>query len=323
MKFASTLAVVTGLITSVAAHGPLLGRDEVLRRADMSKRCEGAVAHFNKKRMAKRTEERQEDVSTPYYSSIQNQTCILTPEVIMGPYVWPESQFVRSNMTEDQPGVPLSLDVGVMDMATCEPLPDAMVSLWQANATGSYSSFTKLNPNLSFGQLLRSLNLTHVEYGVTDLHTDDTTWLRGMSPTNKEGMMQMDTIFPGFYAGRTIHIHSQVYTNYTLLPNGTISSGNLVNTGQMYFDEELIEQMMALQPYASHTQIERVTNAKDTHYAEGFENGWNPVISVIPMNEEDRTKGMIGYITLGIDTTDLNRPPNFIEPASPLPSSIA
>lgn len=32
-------------------------------------------------------------------------------------------------MSEDQPGVPLTLDIAVLDMATCEPLPNAMVSL--------------------------------------------------------------------------------------------------------------------------------------------------------------------------------------------------
>ena len=224
-------------------------------------------------------------------------------------------------MSESQPGVPLSLDIGVIDMSTCAPLPDVLVSLWHANATGSYSSFTELDPNLSFGALIQSLNLTGpVEYGVTDLHKDNSTWLRGMAATNEEGMMEIDTVFPGFYAGRSIHIHSQVYTNYKLLPNGTISSGYLVNTGQMYFDEELVEQIMSLQPYAQHTAIERVTNAKNTHYVEGFENGWDPVVEVVPMDGEDLTRGMIGYITLGVDTTALARPPNYIQPASPLPS---
>lgn len=69
-------------------------------------------------------------------------------------------------MSENQPGVPLTMYIGVLDMATCEPLTDVMVSLWHANATGSYSSFTALDPNLVFGDLLASLNMTRdqVEY---------------------------------------------------------------------------------------------------------------------------------------------------------------
>lgn len=112
-------------------------------------------------------------------------------------------------MAEDQPGVPLWLDVGLIDMATCEPLPNALISFWHCNATGSYSSFTGLSPNTGFPFLLQELNITDFEIGVTDLHTDDTTWLRGMWPTNENGMMEMRTIFPGFYVERAIHIHAQ------------------------------------------------------------------------------------------------------------------
>ena len=48
-------------------------------------------------------------------------------------------------MREDQISVSLWLDVGALDMATCAPLEDIMVDLWQANAPGSYSSFTGLS----------------------------------------------------------------------------------------------------------------------------------------------------------------------------------
>lgn len=214
-------------------------------------------------------------------------------------------------MSEDQPGVPLVMDIGVLDMATCEPLTNVMVSLWHANATGSYSSFTALDPNLEFGDLLTTLNMTRdqVEYGVTDLHTDNTTFLRGMYPTDSEGVMEMKTIFPGFYAGRSLHVHSQVYTDYTLFPNGTISSGNLVSTGQLYFDEALSAEMMALEPYANHTQTPRVTNDVDQFFPDGLENGWNPVFDVIPEDGVDPKKGMIAYITMGIDTTNIQKAP--------------
>ena len=92
-----------------------------------------------------------------------------------------------------------------------------------------------------------------MEYGVTDIHTDDTKFLRGMYPTDSEGVMEMKTVFPSFYAGHNLHVHSQMYTDYTLFPNGTISSGNLSSTGQLYFDESLSAELMALGPYATHT----------------------------------------------------------------------
>lgn len=132
----------------------------------------------------------------PYYDKIQNDTCVLTPEVTEGPYVWPRSQTLRQDMTEDQPGVPFWLDVGVLDMATCEPLPNVLLDFWHCNATGSYSSFTGLSPNTPFAELLSDMNVT-MGAGDLDLHTDNTTWLRGMWPTNENGMMEMKTIVPG------------------------------------------------------------------------------------------------------------------------------
>jgi hypothetical protein len=63
--------------------------------------------------------------------------------------------------------------------------------------------------------------------------------------------------------GRTLHIHVQVHTNWTITKNGTIDHSRVVETGQIYFDEKLTEELMAVEPYASHTQIERVVNDDD------------------------------------------------------------
>lgn len=214
-------------------------------------------------------------------------------------------------MSEDQPGIPLLLDVGVLDLATCEPLPNALVSFWHCNATGSYSSFTHLSPNTKFQTLLDEMNITDFEIGKQDLHTDDTTFLRGMWPTGADGVMEMKTIFPGFYVERAIHIHTQVFTNWVLKENGTVANGNLVSTGQIFFDEELEAQIMALEPYASHTQINRTTNADDSQsiYTAATAGGYNPIVNIVPMDGENNENGMIGYITMGIDTTNLEDQP--------------
>ena len=136
-----------------------------------------------------------------------------------------------------------------------------------------------------------------------DLHTGNNTFLRGMWPTDSNGVMEMATIFPGFYVERTIHIHVQAHTEWTLRSNGTLVSGNTRSTGQLFFDEELSQQIMALEPYASHTQIERTTNDVDSIYSGETVNGWNPVVQVEALDGEDVTKGMVGYITLGVNLT--------------------
>ncbi|OJJ65485.1 hypothetical protein ASPBRDRAFT_212083 [Aspergillus brasiliensis CBS 101740] len=86
-------------------------------------------------------------------------------------------------------------------MKTCESLEGVMVDLWYCNATGSYSSFTKLSPNTPFPTLLADVgdNVTDFVVGSTDIHMDLETWLRGIWPTDKNGMVEMRTIFPGFY----------------------------------------------------------------------------------------------------------------------------
>lgn len=179
------------------------------------------------------------------------------------------------------------------------------MDLWHCNATGSYSSFTALSPNTPFLELLQNLNISADDYniGVTDLHTDDTTFLRGMWPTDESGMTEFKTIFPGFYVERAIHIHARVYSDWTLRSNGTISSGNIVSAGQLYFDESVEAEIMALPPYSTHTEIERTTNDVDSIFSDSFAGGYDPIVSVIAADGEDITQGMIGYITIGVDTT--------------------
>ncbi|EKG20924.1 Intradiol ring-cleavage dioxygenase core [Macrophomina phaseolina MS6] len=147
------------------------------------------------------------------------------------------------------------------------------------------------------------MDINNFTIGETDLHTDDSTFLRGMWPTDEHGVMEMKTVFPGFYVKRAIHIHTQVFTDYTLHANGTVKTGNRVSTGQLYFPEELEAQIMALEPYASHTEIVRLKNDEDDIFDTGFAGGYNPLVSVVPADGVSVENGMIGLITMGIDPT--------------------
>lgn len=122
-----------------------------------------------------------------------------------------------------------------------------------------------------------------------------------MWPTDSNGMMEMKTVFPGFYVERTIHIHAQVHTDWSVRSNGTLVAGNTVSTGQFFFAEDLSQQIMALEPYVSHTQINRTTNDVDSIYAGETKAGWDATMDVVALDGSDVTKGMIGYITLGVE----------------------
>lgn len=60
---------------------------------------------------------------------------------------------------------------------------------------------------------------------------------------------------------------------------------------------------MGTEPSASHTQINRTTNVEDMEFSNGMVNGFNPIVSVVQVGDNDLSKGLIGYITLGVDST--------------------
>ena len=68
-------------------------------------------------------------------------SCTLTPELEEGPYYLDDVLF-RSNITEDQVGIPLSLRIKVVN-TDCEPLADTFVDVWMCNGTGFYSGYTR------------------------------------------------------------------------------------------------------------------------------------------------------------------------------------
>ncbi|KAL1645546.1 hypothetical protein SLS58_003857 [Diplodia intermedia] len=152
------------------------------------------------------------------------------------------------------------------------------------------------NCSKGFKDYLHQSNIRNCTIGKSDLHTDDTTFLRGIWPSDADGVLEMKTVFPGFYAGRTI------YTNWTLHGNGTFPSGHVASTGQLYFDERVRRQVMAHEPYRSHTETERVANDDDHHIGKGRVGGCNPVVIVVAANGEDLGNGMIRHIIMGVDT---------------------
>lgn len=103
MKFFAITSAAIAIAAQVTAHpgGHEIPKAELARRSNLSKRCASAAASLNEKRYNKRSKARRDlqersgnttyqiTTEAPYYEVIQNDTCILTPEVTEGPYVWP------------------------------------------------------------------------------------------------------------------------------------------------------------------------------------------------------------------------------------------
>jgi protocatechuate 3,4-dioxygenase beta subunit len=113
---------------------------------------------------------------------------VLSPEVTQGPY-WVQGELVREDITDDQEGVPLTLDIQIIDVKTCEPVPEAFLEIWHCNSTGVYSGVVA-NGN---GNANDTTNL-------------DNTFHRGIQKSDEDGVVVFETQFPGHYTGRAVSI---------------------------------------------------------------------------------------------------------------------
>jgi protocatechuate 3,4-dioxygenase beta subunit len=162
-------------------------------------------------------------------------SCVLTPEVTEGPYFIQGDQ-VRGDITEGHPGAPLSLAVTVVDATTCAPIKDASVDIWHCDAGGVYAGFEQAGLGGGPGSPQQSVSSTR--------------FLRGIQMTDANGVASFATIYPGWYQGRTVHIHVKV------------GVGSDVHTGQIFFDDTLTDAVFKAAPYAAKGARE-VRNADD------------------------------------------------------------
>ena len=137
--------------------------------------------------------------------------CTRTAAETEGPFYF-EVDRVRSDIREGRPGAELRLGVRVRDLsAGCKPIQNAVVDVWHCDATGSYS-----------------------ERGET--------FLRGLQVTDRDGAVEFITLYPGWYPGRTVHIHAKVHVDK-----------RTVLTTQFYFDDGFTDRVFSREPYASDT----------------------------------------------------------------------
>ncbi|HEX2192447.1 MAG TPA: hypothetical protein VHH09_04580 [Acidimicrobiales bacterium] len=150
-------------------------------------------------------------------------SCSLTPSATEGPYYIDVDQ-IRGDITEDRPGTPLRLGARVVGTDGCTPIKDAVFDVWHCDAGGLYSGFEAASRGEGGGRA----------------SSDATRYLRGAQITNAEGIAELTTIYPGWYRGRTVHIHAKV-----------LVSNRDVLTTQLYFDDGITDTVYAAAPYSS------------------------------------------------------------------------
>ncbi|KAL4898711.1 extracellular dioxygenase [Aspergillus ambiguus] len=230
------------------------------------------------------------DLSTdPNVLFASNATCILGPDVTQGPY-YVTGELIRGNIVEDQAGVPLYLDIQMIDTNTCDPVPEVFLDIWHCNSTGVYSGVVASGNGNSNDE--------------TNL---DATFLRGIQKTDKDGIVQFQTIFPGHYMGRATHIHvlSHALNETTVnTNNNTISdlyTAHSAHVGQLFFDQDLISTVEETSPYSTNTQ-ELTENADDSILAEEADE-IDPFVEYVFLGDSV-SDGIFAWISMGMDATE-------------------
>ncbi len=172
-------------------------------------------------------------------------SCSLTPEQTEGPFYF-DADSIRSDIRAGRNGATLRLALRVRD-SDCEPLADAIVDIWHCDAQGEYS-------------------------------TDDDPFLRGAQATNADGIVEFRTIYPGWYPGRTPHIHAKVHVDR-----------ETVLTTQLYFDDDFSAKVYRRSPYSSHSGRDS-SNSADAIFDER---------ALLALSEEDG--GALGVMSLDVE----------------------
>ncbi|MGL4305116.1 MAG: protocatechuate dioxygenase [Mycobacteriaceae bacterium] len=209
----------------------------------------------------------------------QAPQCSMSKETTQGPY-WFDVDSIRSDIREDRPGLALNLALRVQDINICSTdgkpagISNAVVEIWHCDAGGTYSGFESGSlqansggqgtppagsvPPQNQGSSTSGGETSNGSYSVGDREataTDDSTYLRGAQTTNSAGIAEFTTIYPGWYRGRTVHIHVKVH----------IDKKTVVTT-QLFFHDSINDTIFAeVYPYNEHTRRD-TTNANDNIY---------------------------------------------------------
>lgn len=149
--------------------------------------------------------------------------CVITPETTEGPYYF-DPELVRSDITEGRPGLATRVQLQVVN-ELCDPLPGARVDIWHCDANGLYSGYANQPTGDATGE----------------------AFMRGTQFADDRGVVEFETVYPGWYRGRTPHIHFKVFLDETTLL-----------TGQLFFPDDVSDRVYAtVAPYNAREERDR------------------------------------------------------------------
>jgi protocatechuate 3,4-dioxygenase beta subunit len=207
------------------------------------------------------------------------ETCEQIPEETAGPFpgdgtngpnILTEDGVVRSDITKSigaasgvAGGVPLTVELTVVDAEGCGPKPGTAVHIWHCDREGRYSMYSPLT---------------------------DENYLRGVQVADSNGKLRFTSIFPAAYDGRWPHIHFQVFESIDRATNGR----NRIAVSQMAFPEDVCRAVYATDGYEQSVQNMRSLSIdRDMVFSDGHD-------LQDPTMSGDVNRGYTAALTIGV-----------------------
>lgn len=192
--------------------------------------------------------------------------------------------YFQTDTTDDislgKTGLPMQLCAQLVD-EQCQPLAGYTVEAWSCDNRGIYSGDTSASSDAS--------RFAGAFCTDDDAEALASSYLRGQATTDADGRVDFKTIFPGWYRGRTIHVHFAVSD-----PDGTTRV-----ISQWCFPDELAEEICTIHDlYADR-------GAQDTPLAGGTDtvfpaSGWEAYLLSTQANSDGT---LLAYGVIQIDPT--------------------
>lgn len=196
--------------------------------------------------------------------------CVVRPALTEGPY-FVDERLNRSDIRLDpsdgstREGAPLQLTFNVSQITadSCAAFPGAIVDVWHCDSQGVYSDVSDPGFN-TVGQ----------------------KFLRGYQETDANGQARFLTIYPGWYNGRTVHIHFKIRT--------ALDESGYEFTSQLFFDDAFTDAVYTQEPYASKGQ-RTLLNNQDGIYQQGGD--------LLTLDVVETDDSYVANFNIGLDMT--------------------
>jgi protocatechuate 3,4-dioxygenase beta subunit len=205
-------------------------------------------------------EEIPEETAGPFPGDGSNGPNVLTESGIVRADI--RSSFGSASGTAD--GVPLRIELTVVEADTRAALPGAAVYLWHCDRNGDYSLYS----DAAAGQ----------------------NYLRGVQEADGSGKLAFTSIFPAAYAGRWPHVHFEVYAS---LADAT-SAGAKLTTSQLALPEDVCDTVYATDGY---DQSVRNLESSSLESDNVFSDGWDTQLATVTGDVEG---GLVAALTVPV-----------------------